>query len=258
MKTYKTNELFKILEIKNIKTQRGDRSIFKKYSYFQTLNAYKSLFVDDIEDINKILQNISAGINLVDYTKYYKIKSYSNVQNLQEQVCKAICKKYEILYNKNSTIKELESKINQISYLRHVYNSNAKYSDFVRMYKFEHELRSVLLKYTLIIEENMKNIFIRCLNDSKEINANYLTNMNSYNTDMNNNSALKTLKLIVDKHTNDHSMPIKRKRKQNLPIPYWILINELAMNQTYHAINNLKPNMERLIFSGVHELFLLI
>lgn len=79
-------------------------------------------------------------------------------------------------------------------------------------------------------------------------NANYLSDLNNYNIANMNNTALDTLKLIIDRQGNIYSKPIKRKREQNIIVPYWILINELAMNQTYKTINHLKPDIENKIF----------
>ena len=45
----------------------------------------------------------------------------------------------------------LEEKIRSIKYYNHLYSKKVIYSDFVRIYKFEHELRSVLLRYTLFL-----------------------------------------------------------------------------------------------------------
>ena len=56
------------------------------------------------------------------------------------------------------------------------------------------------------------------------------------------------MKLIIDKYDNLKSKPIKRKRDQHLTVPYWILINELAMNQTYYAIANLNQVDSNKIF----------
>lgn len=93
----------------------------------------------------------------------------------------------------------------------------------------------------------MKNIFISYLNDNNA-KADYLVNMYNYNTSSIKNKAFNTMKLIIDKYDNTKSKPIKRKREQNLTVPYWIIINELAMNQTYYAIANLKEEVSRDIF----------
>lgn len=140
--------------------------------------------------------------------------------------------------------------IKRIKYVHHIYPVGTKYKDFVRMYKFEHELRLLLLKYTLIIEESVKNIFISYLNNCTDAKANFLSDGNNYNTSHGNNESLDTLKLILDKQKNIHSKPIQRKREQDITIPYWILINELAMNQTYKVIKNLKPDLSFAIFEA--------
>lgn len=130
----------------------------------------------------------------------------------------------------------LRKNISKIDYVYHIYPQNTQYGDFLRMYKFEHELRNMLLKYTLIIEESIKNVFIKHLNNTPDVKANFLSDINNYDTSRGNNDALDTLKLIFEKQKNKHSKPIQRKRKQDITIPYWILINELTMNETYNNI----------------------
>lgn len=93
----------------------------------------------------------------------------------------------------------------------------------------------------------MKNIFISYLNDNNSP-ADYLVNMDNYNTSSIRNKAFDTMKLIIGKYDNLKSKPIKRKRDQNITVPYWIIINELAMNQTYYAIANLKEEDSKGIF----------
>ena len=56
-------------------------------------------------------------------------------------------------------------------------------------------------------------------------------NMHNYNTSSIRNKAFDTMKLIIGKYDNAKSKPIKRKREQNLTVPYWIIINELAMRK---------------------------
>lgn len=244
METNSTNKLITITENKGIKFLRGDKALFKKYSYFQVINAYKNLFAYDEDTIEEIKDNISNKIKLDFYRKSFQIKSDVSDSDLYEAICGRICKKYGLC---GKTLQEKEEQIKIIKYHHHIYNPGTLYTDFVRMYKFEHELRIMLLKYTLIVEESIKNIFISYLND---INAepNYLVNMDNYNTNSLKSKSFDTMKLIIDKYDNQKSKPIKRKRDQHLIVPYWIIINELAMNQTYYAIANLNYNDSYKIF----------
>lgn len=244
METNSTSKLIKITENKGIQFLRGDKSLFKKYSYFQVVNAYKNLFACDEETIIEIRDNIKSGIKLDYYRKSFQIKDNIKDSDLYEIICDKICKKYGLC---GKTLQEQEEQIKMIKYHHHIYNPGTLYTDFVRMYKFEHELRMMLLKYTLIVEESIKNIFISYLND---INAdpNYLVNMDNYNTDSLKSKSFNTMKLIIDKYDNQKSKPIKRKRDQHLTVPYWIIINELAMNQTYYAIANLNSDDSYKIF----------
>lgn len=248
MNTNSTNKLIEILERKQIKFEKGEKSLFKKYSYYQVINAYKNLFVKDIEYIDTIRNNILENRNIEFYRVVFKIKPE---ENLYENICDKICEKYGL---KATSLKEKEENIKHIKYHLHKYSPTTKYGDFVRMYKFEHELRLMLLKYTLIIEESMKNIFISYLNDKNE-KADYLVNMNNYNTSSIRNKAFDTMSLIISKYDNTKSKPIKRKREQNITVPYWIIINELAMNQTYYAIANLKEEDSKKIFLNCTNFF---
>lgn len=244
MNTNSTSKLIGILESKQIGFENGEKSLFRKYSYYQVVNAYKNIFVSDIEHIHTIRDNIKQGKNIEFYRSAFKIKKEVNDIDLYERICDKICEKYGL---NADTIQKKEEDIKQIKYHLHRYSPNVKYGDFVRMYKFEHELRLMLLKYTLIIEESMKNIFISYLND-KKAKADYLVNMNNYNTSSIRNKAFDTMKLVIGKYDNLKSKPIKRKRDQNITVPYWIIINELAMNQTYYAIANLKKEDSDKIF----------
>lgn len=251
MNTNSTNKLIEILERKQIKFEKGEKSLFKKYSYYQVINAYKNLFVKDIEYIDAIRNNILENKNIEFYRNVFKIKPEVKNENLYENICDKICEKYGL---KAMSLKEKEENIKHIKYHLHKYSTTTKYGDFVRMYKFEHELRLMLLKYTLIIEESMKNIFISYLNDKNE-KADYLVNMNNYNTSSIRNKAFDTMSLIISKYDNTKSKPIKRKREQNITVPYWIIINELAMNQTYYAIANLKEEDSKKIFLNCTNFF---
>lgn len=242
--------LIRNLEAKNIVFKNKNK--FNKYSYYQVINAYKPLFVTNIETIDDIYFNINKEIKLEYYKNVFGISSDSD---LFREVCKKIFKKYGLKYSNTLKNEVLKNEINKIKYIHHIYASNTKYEDFLRMYKFEHELRLLLLKYTLIIEESIKNVFIKFLNNTPDVKDNFLSDINNYNTSKGNNEALDTLKLILEKQKSKHSKPIVRKRKQDINIPYWILINELSMNETYNVIKNLKPEISMLIFQDCVNTF---
>lgn len=245
MEKHSNNLLIRGLELKNIKFQNGEKSKFNSYSYYQVINAYKSLFVSNIETIDDIYKNVNNGLKINEYKTSFGITANTDIFR---EICKKICKKYGLSYSHTMKDITLKDSISKIDYVHHIYPLNIQYGDFLRMYKFEHELRSLLLKYTLIIEECIKNIFIKHLNNTPDVKANFLSDINNYDTSKGNNSSLDTLKLIFEKQKNKYSKPIQRKRKQDLTIPYWILINELTMNETYKVIKNLKPEISILIF----------
>ena len=96
MKTNSTNKLITIAKNKGIKFLKGDKSLFRKYSYFQVINAYKNLFAYDEDDIDKIKTNIANNnkIKMDFYRKFFQIKKEINDNQLYEEICNKICKKY--------------------------------------------------------------------------------------------------------------------------------------------------------------------
>ena len=254
MKSYTNNQLKRKLKNKGIVLDDKKKKLFDKYSYYQVVNAYKNIFSTGIEDIDDIKYNVENNIEIDRYCKSFSIGKYKDNQELFRKILFCICEKYSIFYKKNENTIDLVNKIKSIGYYNHLYSNKVCYSDFVRMYKFEHELRNVLLKYTLIIEESLKNILVTYLNS---INAkdNFLTDINEYETSQNNIYAIESIKKIFDKQVNKYSNPIKRKNNQNITIPYWILINELTLGETIKLIINLKQEHTQNILENCIKYF---
>ena len=70
--------LYYCIYVGDIKFDKGEKSLFRKYSYYQVINAYKNLFVKDIEYIDTIRSNILKGKKLVNgfYNKYLLVKKH--------------------------------------------------------------------------------------------------------------------------------------------------------------------------------------
>ena len=64
LETNSTSKLIKNLERKGISFEFGEKQLFKKYNYYQVINAYKNLFVADVENIDKIRKNIQNNIDV--------------------------------------------------------------------------------------------------------------------------------------------------------------------------------------------------
>ena len=151
MKSYTNIKLKKKLQNKGIQLDNRKKKLFDKYSYYQVVNAYKNIFSTNIENIDDIENNIMNNTDIERYLKNYDIDSYHSNTQLFRNIEIKICQKYGILYKSTDTNDEIKEKIKSINYYNHLYSNKVYYSDFVRMYKFEHELRNVLLRYTLII-----------------------------------------------------------------------------------------------------------
>lgn len=247
MKSNSTSELIKNLRRKGILFSNGDKILFENNDYFQVVNAYKGLFIQNVENIDDIINNINNSTNIDLYKTYFNIKSYNDNDDFENKVCNKIIEKYGLTCADTYSLQDKIKLIKKINYIHHIYKPTTFYKDFVRLYDFEHELRNLLLKYVLTIEENIKKIFIATLNNlpKDDRDANYLANINNYDTSRNNrNKSIESLKKVIDIYGNHHSKPIARKRDQDLIVPYWILINEMSMNQTLSTINNLNEHIK--------------
>ena len=252
MKSYTNTKLRKNLKNKGIMLDDAKRSCFDKYSYYQVINAYKNIFSTGIERIDDIENNINNSIDIDRYKSIFSILENVNGRELYRKILFKICQKYSIAFKTTDSNVDLKNKIKGIKYYNHLYSNKVIYSDFVRIYKFEHELRNILLRYTLIIEESLKNVLVTYLN-SIEAKDTFLTDINQYDTSPKNiTNSINSIKKILDKQTNKHSNPIKRKNDQQLSVPYWIIINELTLGETIKLIINLdKVHKQNILENSV-------
>lgn len=241
MKTYTNNEIKKQVEHKGIKCNEDKVELFEKYGYYQVINAYKNIFSISIEYIADIIINVDNGNDIERYKQNYNIsKEIIDNSEIKKEILKSICEKYGLEIKQDESEDALKAKIDEINYYNHIYSKRVNYGHFIRMYKFEHDLRCVLIKYTLLIEENLKNIFVSYLNNIGA-KGNFLTDINQYETSNGKrNNAINSIKKVFDKHTNKYSKPIQRKNYQNIVVPYWIIINEFTLGETLNTIINLK------------------
>ena len=248
MKSLTNSKLKKKLKSKGITLDEKKKKQFDNYSYYQVVNAYKNIFITGIENIDDIEKNIVNSIDLERYYNTFSIQHSVNRNDIFRKILIKISSKYGITFKNTETNDELKNKIKNIKYYNHLYSKKVIYSDFIRIYKFEHELRNVLLKYTLIIEESLKNVLVTYLNNI-EAKDNFFTDINNYNTNQKNiENTIKCIKKIFDKQTNKYSNPIKRKNDQEISVPYWIIINELTLGETLKLIINLDINHMNQIF----------
>lgn len=248
MKVLSTSQLIENIQQKGINIDSRNKRLFRRYNYYQVINAYKNLFVDSVENIDDIRNNINQGIDLDRYIVAYNLSEGLSLNEMFLRVCKAICKKYDRQPMDTSDVENYVKEIKEIDYYHHIFSNRVRYSDFIRIYKFEHELRTILLRYVLIIEESLKCIFVSSLNDFK-VPDTFLMNLNNYRNDSKSvNDSIDSIKLVLEKQKNKYSKPISRKKSQNINIPFWIIINELTMKETLKVLNNLKDEYYNEIY----------
>lgn len=253
MKTYRESSLKKHISEKGINISRRGKKLFYQYDYYQVVNGYKYLFIDNVENIDDIKRKINSSINshASFYSSFYGIKKFSNPQDLYEKVCRKICTKYGIDVRNKPTVSVMEDEIKNIGYQRHIFSPTCCFEDFIRVYLFEHELRNILLKYVLFIEERIKKVFISTLNNM-EADANCLADISSYNLSRNNkNKSLGSLGKIITMHSNKNSKPILHKMEQELIVPYWIIINEMTLKQTLITANCLNDDFSLRVSQSI-------
>lgn len=216
-----------------------DKQRFKKYNYFQVVNAYKHIFIEKGYQIGNILNVIDTNdLNQSEalfFKNYFGI-SAGNKDEFKLLVSQKILQKYGVSSSKISLSQNVD-KINKLKYQLHKYQNSATYDDFIRLYRFEHQLRAVLMKYVLIIEENIKNIFCRYLNENSK-DAYFLMNINNYAIHKNTKKVTNTMKKVYDKFTIE-SKAVERKNKQKIVPPYWVIIPTFTLNELLTTIGNL-------------------
>lgn len=116
MKVYNTNELRNHLKEKGIQIKNNDINNFENNDYFQVINAYKPLFVINVEDLDKILLNIDKNNEIERYLENFSIESYQNNQELKDKIISKICLKYGIKNDKDAI-----KRIKEINYIHHIY-----------------------------------------------------------------------------------------------------------------------------------------
>lgn len=261
MRKLNEQQLLKRLGQKGIGTN-GRRDVFKNYSYYQLINAYKPIFIErslTLGDIRTIIENSSHP----DY--HLVIKNFHISDRTIDKfgfILYRLSDKYKMGYtmkslttsadkdeNKNKVIKKLEKN----NYSMHVYFEGTHLNDFIQFFKFEHDLRNLLLKYTLIIEENIKSVFVNFLNDQPDIDSNFLLNAKNYNINGKSTQAIRSMSLAVESIHSDKILSLTRKNKQNIVPPYWMSIPTFVLNGVINTIDYLSPQYSYSIKSALFE-----
>lgn len=253
MKSYNTQRLYTRMKEKGIQTSRAYSKTFENYSYYQLINAYKSLFVSKVFTILEIKQSVLNDIDIHEFIRQFNLDYMKTRprQDIYEKILRDIAKKYSY-ETKNASIASLETMIKEHKYLLHIYNPNTHLEDFVRMYQFEHSQRNLLLKYVLRIEEDIKTIVTNTLNNEGK-RPNFLLDIDNYN--LKEKRSIESLIKVLKKNQNENSNPIQRKKEQNLVPPFWVLINELTLGELIMVIRNFTNDIKTKILLNLTSHF---
>lgn len=244
MNVLKNDKQYLRLKQKGINLDRNSRSNFKKANHFTLINAYKPLFVKETKTIDDI-KLMTSPIDTSFLNTYFGISSTYNYDNILQY----LKKKYNINQTNNLAI---ESELRDyIKYRLHIYESYVSYNDFVRMNSLEHEMRNMLLKHVLHIENLIKSVFINTLSDeSKE--SNFLINIKSYNVSSEKiQKSVTTISTILGKMNNDKSNAIRKKKEQKLIPPFWILVNEMTLKEVVVTISNFEEVIKEKVLDNI-------
>lgn len=252
MKTIKTVKQIDRLKQKNI-NYKGNADVFDKYSYFQLVNAYKPIFASDVMNIDEIKYEVMNG-----GPKLELIAKNFNLHNKNDYVSILVRlnDKYDFGYS-TSTIRKkteaqnaIEEKLKKANYIMHLYDDGTHISDYIRLSKFEHELRNVLLKYSLIIEEIVKNVFCSYLNDI-EAKSTFLLDASNYDVINKGHKAIKSMTMAASSIVEKRNLAMKRKINQDILPPYWMSIHSFMMNGVIQTIDNLSSEYRNEIVVNI-------
>ena len=95
MQVFTTKKLIENIERKGISIDSKDKKKFTRYNYYQVINAYKNIFVDNVENIDDIMNNILQGKEIDRYNKCFGLPNGLEPNDMILKICKSICKKYD-------------------------------------------------------------------------------------------------------------------------------------------------------------------
>ena len=101
METNNTSKLIKNLLRKGISFDRGEKDLFTKYDYYQVINAYKNLFIVDVENIDTIKRNVLNNIDIDRINELYHKSKSVGLTKAEEAEQKKLRKAYLAAIRKN-------------------------------------------------------------------------------------------------------------------------------------------------------------
>lgn len=136
------------------------------------------------------------------------------------------------------------------------YRDGTTFEDIYHLYRFDHELRSIFLKYMLIAERSVKS----CL--AYHFSATYGEQQTEYTSDSHymvtpgNKKDIQKLLGIFHYHltrNKDHAYIIHYKSKHH-NVPLWIMIQILTMGQLSHMFDYLKASVPIKVCNDFHQI----
>lgn len=131
-----------------------------------------------------------------------------------------------------------------------IFKEGTHFNEIVAVYNFERDLRIILLKYIITIENTLKSIISHEF--AKNYGHNYL-DINSYDTLNNNKERLRdikgifnTIKTTIKKSSNENEY-IKYYNSKYSVIPFWVVINDLSFGNVVGIYNIMHSSIKEVI-----------
>jgi len=129
------------------------------------------------------------------------------------------------------------------------FNSGVNFSDLMAQYWIENELKSLLLKYSLLAETRLKELTAHALADSfGESMDSYLANQHFSNRNRKRDSILRQIKHVGETTENN---PTKYYRNRHDEIPPWILFSNLMLGEFRSLYGILKSTEKDFVVRNI-------
>ncbi|MGN0343332.1 MAG: Abi family protein [Lachnospiraceae bacterium] len=136
------------------------------------------------------------------------------------------------------------------------YKNGTTFDDIYSLYKFDHELRIIFLKYMLIAEHSVKSSLAYHFTELYGENQREYLSLTHYIVTKANHHDIQKLIKVLSYHityTSDYSY-VTHYKKQHHNVPLWIMIHILTVGQLSHMYDFLKASVPIQVCKDHHNI----